>query len=71
MPHHHRDSDHGRGISRRHALDRMSAVLLPSVAPILPILLDTGDADEFTFATTGGLACSRGVRPPGEITGAA
>jgi hypothetical protein len=65
MPHQHEDSDHGPGISRRHALDLMS------VTSPLPMALDTGDADDFTFAAAGGLACSRGVRPQGEIAVAA
>ncbi|MGX9142977.1 hypothetical protein [Mesorhizobium sp. 128a] len=61
MPHHDWDSDHGRGVSRRHALDRMIIISVSWLA------LDTGDADDFTFAAAGGLACSRGVRPQGEI----
>jgi hypothetical protein len=65
MPHHYWDSDHGLGTSRRHALDRMS------ITSPLSMTLDTGDADEFTFTSTGGLACSQGVRPKGEIAVAA
>ncbi|CAN7722863.1 hypothetical protein [Mesorhizobium caraganae] len=57
MPHHYWDRDHGHGTSRRHALDRMS------VTSPLSMALDTGDADEFSFATAGGFACFCGVRP--------
>ena len=64
MPHHDEYSAQGRGIRRRHPLDRMI------ITGVSCLALDTGDADEFTFATAGGLACSRGVRPQGEITGA-
>jgi hypothetical protein len=61
MPHFCEDSEQGHGISRRHVLDRMIVISVSCLA------LDTGDADEFTFASTGGLACSHGVRPKGEI----
>ena len=57
MPHRHEDSDHGHGISRRHELDRMIVISVSCLA------LDTGDADDFTFATAGGFACFCGVRP--------
>jgi hypothetical protein len=60
MPHRHEDSDHGHGISRRHELDRMIVISVSCLA------LDTGDADDFTFAAAGGLACFCGV-PQGEI----
>jgi hypothetical protein len=62
MPHHCEDSDHGCGIRRHHALDRMSATSLPSIE------LDTGDADEFTFSGTGGFACFRGLSPYEQAT---
>ncbi|MGX5840414.1 hypothetical protein ACWGTI_06825 [Mesorhizobium sp. ArgA1] len=65
MPHHFEDSQQGHGISRRHGLDRMIVISVSGLA------LDTGDADDFTFATAGGLACSCGVRPKGEIAVAA
>jgi hypothetical protein len=65
MPHRHEDSDHGHGISRRHELDRMIVISVSCLA------LDTGDADDFTFAAAGGLACFCGVRPQGEIAVAA
>jgi hypothetical protein len=65
MPHPCEHSGYGRGISRRHALDRMI------VASLRALILDTGDADEFTVATAGGLACSRGVRAQGKIAAAA
>ena len=65
MPHHYGDHDHGHGISRRHVLDRMIVISVSCLA------LDTGDADDFTFASAGGLACSCGVRPKGEIAVAA
>ncbi|WP_095201214.1 hypothetical protein [Mesorhizobium carmichaelinearum] len=61
MPHHCQDSEHGCGVGCRRKLASMIAVRLSFVA------LDTGDADEFTFATAGGFACSSGVRPQGEI----
>ncbi|MBA1141151.1 hypothetical protein [Mesorhizobium neociceri] len=57
MPHHFEDSEQGLGVSRRHALNRMS------VTSPLSMALDTGDADEFTFATAGGFACFCGVCP--------
>lgn len=50
MCHHCKDSDHGRGSVRNHALASMIAVRLFSMA------LDTGDADEFTFSGTGDFA---------------
>jgi len=61
VPHHCEDSEEDHGTGRRHALDRMSIISVSCLA------LDTGDADDFTFAAAGGLACSRGVRPQGEI----
>ena len=57
MPHCCEDSEQGHGISRRHELDRMIVITVSCLA------LDTGDADEFTFATAGGFACFCGVRP--------
>lgn len=57
MSYHFEDSEQGRGISRRHELDRMIVIRVSCLA------LDTGDADEFTFATAGGFACFCGVRP--------
>jgi hypothetical protein len=55
MCHHCKDSDHGRGVARNHALASMIAVRLSFVA------LDTGDADEFTFSGTGDFTCYRGL----------
>ena len=57
MPHHCRNSEHGCSVGCRRELAGMIAVRLSFVA------LDTGDADEFTFATAGGFACFCGVRP--------
>ena len=65
MPHHFEDNEQGHGISRGHELDRMIVISVSCLA------LDTGDADDFTFAATGGLACFCGVRPQGEIAVAA
>lgn len=65
MPHHFEGSEQGHGISRGHELDRMIVISVSCLA------LDTGDADDFSFAAAGGLACSRGVRPQGEIAVAA
>ena len=57
MPYHCKDSEHGRGVGRRHALTGMIVVRLSFVA------LDTGDADEFSFSKAGGSACFRGICP--------
>jgi hypothetical protein len=65
MPHHFKDSQQGHGISLGRVLDRMIVISVSCLA------LDTGDADDFSFAAAGGLACSRGVRPQGEIAVAA
>ncbi|TPK77212.1 hypothetical protein FJ930_00860 [Mesorhizobium sp. B2-4-15] len=76
MGHHRADGgEHGSGFSRRHVLARMNVTALSSmaprllvaprflVAPRLLVALDTGDADEFTFATAGDVACFGGFRP--------
>jgi len=57
MPHHCQDSEYGCGVSRHHVL-ASKIVTSPSFRT-----LDTGDTDEFTFTTAGGVACFRGVRP--------
>ncbi|UCI30364.1 hypothetical protein [Mesorhizobium sp. B4-1-4] len=64
MAHHRADGgEYGRGFSRRHMLARMNITALSPMAPRLPGTLDTGDADEFTFATAGGVACFGGFHP--------
>ncbi|WP_155256426.1 hypothetical protein [Mesorhizobium loti] len=68
MSRHCENSDHGRGTDRDHALARMVVSRLSSVAPFLPIALDTGDADEFTFSGTGDFACFRGLSPYEQAT---
>jgi len=77
MPRHcENESEHGRGVSRRPVPERMVVADLSVMAPCfpmvpcLPIPLDTGDTDEFTFTTAGGVACFRGFYPrrQGEIT---
>ena len=68
MSRHCEHSDHGCGTGRDHALVRMIAIRLFSMAPFLPIALDTGDADEFTFRGTGGFACFRGLSPYEQAT---
>ena len=62
MSRHCEHSDHGCGTGRDHALVRMIAIRLFSMA------LDTGDADEFTFSGTGGFACFRGLSPYEQAT---
>ena len=62
MCHHCKDSDHGCGTDRDHALARMIVIRLFSMA------LDTGDADEFTFSGTGDFTCYRGLSPYEQAT---
>lgn len=57
MPYHREPGEHGCGVSRRHVLERM-IVISPS-----SVVLDTGDADEFTSSKAGDLACSWGLYP--------
>jgi len=57
MSHHGKDSEHGCGTGRDHALVHMIVSRPSSVA------LDTGDADEFSFSKAGGFACFRGLCP--------
>ncbi|AZO52623.1 MULTISPECIES: hypothetical protein [unclassified Mesorhizobium] len=55
MHHHCKHSGQGCGVSRRPALASMMVVRLSLV------VLDTGDADEFTFSTAGDLVRFRGL----------
>ncbi|MCA0031038.1 hypothetical protein [Mesorhizobium sp. B263B2A] len=57
MPYHREPGEHGRGVSRRHVLERMM------VTDLSPVTLDTGDADEFTSSKAGALAYSQGFYP--------
>ncbi|MBZ9711203.1 hypothetical protein LB543_31385 [Mesorhizobium sp. ESP7-2] len=61
MPHHREHSEHGCGVSRRHALANMIVISHSSLAPLLFMALDTGDADEFTFSKAGDFARFRGL----------
>lgn len=63
MAHRADGGKYGRGFSRRHMLACMNVTALSPTAPRLHVALDTGDADEFTFATAGGVACFGGSRP--------
>lgn len=73
MPHHCEHSEHGCGVSRRHALPSMIVISPFSMAPLLfiaPLIaLDTGDADEFTFSKADDFARFRGLCSckPGKI----
>ncbi|MGX7875374.1 hypothetical protein ACVDG5_023975 [Mesorhizobium sp. ORM6] len=66
------EREHRRGAGRRLVLERMIMADLSSMAPCfpivpcVPILLDTGDTDEFTFTSAGGVACFCGFRPHGQ-----
>ena len=62
MCHHCKDSDHGRGTDRDHALPRVTVISLLSMA------LDTGDADEFTFSGAGGSSRFRRLSPCEQAT---
>ncbi|TPI33607.1 hypothetical protein FJW08_06475 [Mesorhizobium sp. B3-2-1] len=61
MPHHREHSEPGCGVSHRHALASMIVISHSSVAPLLSMALDTGDADEFTFSKAGDFASFRGL----------